>query len=122
MDILKTEHEPRIFCFHCDGSLFHLRDRQRIYENKNGKSKPRNNWQVLLECQSCSFSTTKTFKNYPFEDRLITYLRQQRIIGNKRPKRGEWGDGYWVQQWGKIPWDDKAKQYRPDKLKWFKRN
>ena len=118
MTLLENKDETRLNCFHCDGKKFNLKDRSRIYENVNGKSKPTNSWHVLLECQDCRFSTTQVFEHFPFEERLMTHLRQQRIIGSKKMKSG---DGYWEQEWGTIPWDDKVKQYRPDKLKWFRR-
>ena len=107
MTLLENKDETRLHCFHCDGTNFYLSDRSRIYENVNGKSKPTNDWTVLLECQHCNFSTTQVFKNFPFEDRLIKHLRQQKIIGSKKTKSG---DGYWDQEGGIIPWDNDLKQ------------
>ena len=112
MTLIDEDKNIRLECFSCGHTSFDLKDRSRIFENINGKSKPTNNWEVLLQCRNCLYSVTKRFDGFHFEDRLIKFLRQQRIIGNKKIKNH---DGYWVQERWAYPYDESIKGYRLDK-------
>lgn len=103
--------QPHLECFNCGNTNFTLRETQRLSKNVNNRSVSTNNWQVLLRCQNCIYSTTQQFNNFNFEYQLIDYLRRQKIIGNKKIK----DDGYWIQDQWFYPWDDESKEYRLDK-------